>query len=147
MILVFFGQPHSGKTTLSNEILNDRFEFSIDGDDLREMFSNKDFSRDGRIKNLNRASDIATFLNKKGKNVVMSLVYPIKECRDYLNSLNPNEVNWVFLKYQDERGREKNHVIDFEFPEANEKYLELDTSELSISECLEKIKELYGRSK
>ena len=50
MILVFFGQPHSGKTTLSNDILNDGFEFSIDGDDLREMFSNKDFSRDGRIK-------------------------------------------------------------------------------------------------
>lgn len=147
MILVFFGQPHSGKTTLSREIISDGFEFSIDGDDLREMFSNKDFSRDGRIKNLNRASDIATFLNKKGKSVVMSLVYPIKECRDYLNSLNPDEVNWIFLKYKGERGREKNHVIDFEFPESNEKHLELNTSELTISECLEKIKEFHGRSK
>lgn len=145
MILVFFGQPHSGKSTLSREFLDSGFEFSIDGDDLREMFSNKDFSREGRIKNLNRASDIATFLNKKGKNVVMSLVYPIKECRDYLNSLNTNEVRWVFLKYNGERGREKNHVSDFELPLSEEGCLELNTSELSIDECFEKIREFYGK--
>ena len=41
MIIVLFGQPHSGKTTLANSITADYY---IDGDHLRTMFKNKDYS-------------------------------------------------------------------------------------------------------
>lgn len=141
MIVVLFGQPHSGKTTLAKE-LNDYFDSHttdyIDGDQLREIFQNKDFSREGRLKNLQKASDIAAYLDWNDKDVIVSVVYPYKEARDYLNSLSPN-VKWVYLYYNEERGRENFHVKDFEFPFIEEKVLQLNTSELSVQECIEQI--------
>ena len=143
MIVVIYGQPHSGKTTLAKELCEGidplRFPVNIDGDKLRSLFNNKDFSREGRIKNLNRASDIAVFLNSIGHDPVLSLVYPYKETRDYLNSLC-DDVKWIFLTYHEIRGREKFHVEDFEEPE-NESYLHLPTSEMTKDNCLNSIKE------
>lgn len=133
MIIVLFGQPHSGKSTLAAEL-----DFhNIDGDSLRELFSNKDYSREGRIKNLNRASDIAHYINSVEDSVVLSLVYPYKEARDYLKSLT-NDILWVYLTYSGERGRENFHVKDFEAPD-EEDVLSLDTSKLSIEECVNAI--------
>lgn len=133
MIIVLFGQPHSGKSTLAAEL-----DFhNIDGDNLRELFSNKDYSREGRIKNLNRASDIAHYINSVEDSVVLSLVYPYKEARDYLKSLT-NDILWVYLTYSGERGRENFHVKDFETPD-EEDVLSLDTSKLSIEECVNAI--------
>ena len=134
MIIVLFGQPRSGKSTLAKEFSTYR---NIDGDRLRELFTNKDYSKEGRIKNLNRASDIAYFLYRSGTKVILTLVYPYKEARDYLNSLT-DEVIWVYLTYDGERGREKYHVADFEIPE-NERILHLDTSKLTIDECVKEI--------
>jgi adenylylsulfate kinase-like enzyme len=139
MIVVLFGQPHCGKSTLA-----DKFEVhNIDGDKLRELFVNKDYSREGRIKNLNRASDIAFYMDSVGQDVILSLVYPYKEARDYLNSLTIR-VAWVYLTYEGERGRENFHVKDFEIPE-EESILHLDTSKLTIQECVGKINNyVYG---
>ena len=136
MIIVLFGQPHCGKSTLAKMLP----EFhNIDGDKLRDLFQNKDFSREGRIKNLNRASDIAHYLNNNGTNVVLSLVYPYKEARDYLNSLT-NDVKWVYLTYEIDRGREKFHVQDFEHPEQGEA-LYLNTEWMTEEECITEIKQ------
>ena len=135
MILVLFGQPHSGKTTLARELDNNHY--LLDGDRFREVFKDKNFTREGRIKNLNRASDIATFLNYMGDDVILSLVYPYKECRDYLNSLN-EDVFWVYLTYEGGRGREIYHVKDFEIPE-EETILHINTSKSSVSDCLHEI--------
>lgn len=146
MIIVLFGQPHSGKSTIANEILKQTSTFvNIDGDKLRELFVNKDYSKEGRIKNLNRASDIAHFLNSIKINVILSLVYPYKETRDYLNSLT-EDVVWVYLHYKGERGRESYHVQDFDIP-TDEKLLSLDTSGLSIEKCLTLIDEYVNHQK
>lgn len=139
MITVLFGQPHSGKTTLAKRLEAD---FYIDGDDLRSMFQNKDFSKEGRIKNLNRASDIATYLHYNGNDVVLSVVYPYKEAREYLNSLVP-DVKWVFLEYNEERGREKFHVQDFEIP-GEQEALFIDTTKLTIEQSINQIKLYVG---
>ena len=134
MIVVLFGQPHSGKSTIAKVLEN---TFNIDGDKLRELFANKDYSREGRIKNLNRASDIAHFMNSMGVNIVLSLVYPYKEARDYLNSLT-TDVKWVYLTYDGERGREGFHAKDFEIP-SPEEALHINTSLYSIEETLNQI--------
>ena len=137
MIVVLFGQPHCGKSTLANILTTKLPADNIDGDDLRELFKNKDYSREGRIKNLNRASDIAHYINYKNEGysqVVLSLVYPYKEARDYLNSLT-EDVAWVYLTYEGERGRENFHVKDFEVP-VEESVLSLDTSKLNEEECI-----------
>lgn len=139
MIIVLFGQPHCGKSTLAKQFPSYK---NIDGDKLRELFTNKDYSRDGRIKNLNRASDIAHYLNSYGEDITLSLVYPYKEARDYLNSLT-NDVVWVYLTYEGERGRENFHVKDFEIP-VEETILHLDTSKQSIEDCINQISSYVG---
>ena len=139
MIIVLFGQPHSGKTTLAKALSKEmQFYKMIDGDQLRDIFQNKDYSREGRIKNLNRASDIARYLEKTEGDVILSLVYPYKEARDYLNSLS-EDVIWVFLHYEGTRGREAFHVADFELDLLEEKVLSLNTSTTSINRCINKI--------
>lgn len=139
MIIVLFGQPNCGKSTLANALLEESFMFvNIDGDKLREIFVNKDYSREGRMKNLNRASDIAVFLSSIGDDVIVSMVYPYKEARDYLNNLC-DSVYWVHLTYDGQRGREAYHVADFEEPSDDEKVLKLNTSTTSVEDCVTKI--------
>jgi adenylylsulfate kinase-like enzyme len=139
MIIVLFGQPHSGKTTLAKQFPSCK---NIDGDELRELFANKDYSREGRIRNLNRASDIAHYLHKHGDNIILSLVYPYKEARDYLRSLN-SEAKFVYLAYELDRGREQFHVQDFEYPDKDEA-LYLNTEWLTEEECIKQIYEYVG---
>lgn len=146
MIIVLFGQPHSGKTTLG-ELLREFLQMEkrnwrtdvhhLDGDALRKLYDNTDYSREGRVANLNRASDIAAYLDSKNIDVVMSLVYPYMEARAYLNALVPN-VKWVYLTYDGERGREKFHVKDFDYP-IGEDVLTINTSNQSIDDSLVEI--------
>jgi hypothetical protein len=78
-------------------------------------------------------------MNSIRNNVILSLVYPYKEARDYLNSLT-KDVRWVHLTYEGERGRESFHVKDFEMP-TEERILHIDTSSTSLKECLKLIDE------
>jgi GTPase SAR1 family protein len=138
MIVVLFGQPASGKTTLAKKLVAEGFHH-IDGDELRELFANKDYSREGRIKNLNRASDIARYLHHKGHNVVLSLVYPYEEAREYLSKLTKG-VRWIYLIYEEDRGRNQFKVADFELPHMDDVDLILNTSVDSVEVCTDKIK-------
>lgn len=144
MIIVFIGQPHSGKTTLAEGLQHELFSMFrksypvVDGDEIRRIFQHKDFSKEGRLKNLNRISDIARFLEDKYEVVMVSAVFPLKEARAYFESIC-EEIYWVHLTYEEERGRENFHVKDYEIPEGEVKnILSLNTSKLSISECLSK---------
>ena len=125
MIYVLYGQPASCKTTLG-KLLAERLDtpFIIDGDEFREMFTNKNYGREGREENIRNANAVATYLNKKGKSgewkaiyvdmingwkshpgskethVVMSLVNPYKHLRDELRQNNirrdhPQDDGWV----------------------------------------------------
>lgn len=143
MIVVLFGQPHSGKTTLGElvrqflQLKKHNEVHQLDGDELRKLYDNTDYSKEGRIANLNRASDIAAYLDSKGLDVVMSLVYPYIEARSYLNQLIPN-AKWVYLTYNCDRGREKFHVKDFDYP-IGEDVLTINTSSQSIHDSLVQI--------
>ena len=72
MIYWFTGQPGHGKTVLCN-LLKDYITTTyhkqvihIDGDDIRAIFDNKDYSKEGRIKNITFAQNLAHFCNTKG---------------------------------------------------------------------------------
>jgi adenylylsulfate kinase-like enzyme len=142
MIIVLFGQPHSGKSTLAN-VLEKQLEDTaiIDGDSFREVFNNTDYSKKGRIKNLTKACDIGYYLVKTGikKNLIFSMVFPYQEVRDYLRSLMP-EAKFFYLTYDTPRGREKFHVEDFEL-EPEEDCITVNTENLTIRETTNLIKE------
>jgi adenylylsulfate kinase len=82
MIYWFTGQPGAGKTTLAKQLKDYLYPSNIvlvDGDDIRDVFQNKDYSEAGRRKNIEKAQDIALFLNSKGFDVIVSLVSPYKD--------------------------------------------------------------------
>lgn len=149
MIIVLFGQPCSGKTTLSKKIngwlkslprkVNLHF---MDGDSFRKIFSNKDYSREGRIRNLSLASVVAHYEHSLNEVVLMSFVYPYREAREYLDDLTDHDVMWIYTYYDTmlhQRGREAFHVEDFEHPGEDEADLILNTGTLSEQECLDEI--------
>lgn len=142
MIILLCGQPTSGKTTIAHA-LQARFysligkSFPIvDGDDIRSIFGNTSFDKDGRLRNLTKISDIATFLNHQYEIVIISAVFPYDESRNYLTSMNEGAVRFIYLTYNGERGRETYHVKDFEPPTL---CLKLDTSKMTVDECVDKI--------
>lgn len=148
MVVAFIGQPCSGKTTLAKEFQKKIFHNStapiIDGDDIRLIFKNNDYSREGRIRNLNRISDITTFLGTKYNDVIVSAVYPLSEAREYLESISTQKILWVYLKYNGVRGRENFHV-EFETPSIEIKNLMmLNTSSISIEDCVSMVYEFYS---
>lgn len=153
MITLLFGQPHSGKSTLAKALQTRLFiEYGqhtpvIDGDEIRDIFKNKDFSKGGRLRNLQRISDIATFLSHQYPNVIISAVFPYQEARDYLSEINDNKVFIVELQYSIERGRESYHVKDFESLVEGENKMILNTDTLSITDCTSEIFEAIKQNK
>ena len=139
----FTGQPGAGKTTLAKGLLN-RLSLvnfiHIDGDDIRDIFQNKDYSENGRRQNIQRAQDIAQFLNAKGSNVIVSLVSPYKDQRDNFKQ-NPNVVE-IYVHTNEIRGREQFHVQNYEPPTEN--FIEINTTNTPVDECVEKIIKYVG---
>lgn len=145
MIVVFYGQPSSGKTTLAKLLqekvflLNQPTPVIVDGDEIREIFNNKDYSKEGRIKNLNRISDIATFLQTKYNLVIISAVYPYQEAREYLDSIC-NNVLWVHLFHVDFRERQEFHVKDFDLPYVEaRKNCSINTTNFTPEMCIDRL--------
>ena len=127
-ILWFTGQPASGKTTLVNNLLTHfgrENTVIIDGDDLRDVFQNKDYSEVGRRKNIERAQDIAQFLDKKGFTVLVSLVSPYKDQREDFKKREG--VVEVYVHTTEDRGRNQFHVENYEPPTEN--FIDLDTTD------------------
>jgi adenylylsulfate kinase len=138
MIIWLTGQPGSGKTTICKRILFDKpGVFHIDGDDLRDLFENKDYSETGRRKNVELAQQIAHYLQKKGKDVVVSLVSPYKDQRDKFKEKMGDNLVEVYIHTTDVRGRENFFVKEYEAP--TEKYLSIDTTNESIEESTKKV--------
>ncbi|MFM9874801.1 MAG: adenylyl-sulfate kinase [Nitrosarchaeum sp.] len=82
-ILWMTGLPCSGKTTIVKELQKDITNLAmLDGDELREWFSPKDFSKAGRDEHNKRVAHLAKLLLKHGVSSAVSLVSPYKENRD-----------------------------------------------------------------
>jgi len=146
MIVLLYGQPASGKTTIANAFIEDKqiseFFWSfirIDGDKWRDVTQNKDYSKEGRVKNLKGAFDMALYLEKEGYTPILSFVTPYQELRNYLKD-NAKDLIQICLEYNEDRGRNDRFASDFELSENDFK---INTSIFNINECVCKLKDLF----
>ncbi len=147
MIYWFTGQPGSGKTVLANMLKKEYLPhaYRIDGDEMRELFKNKDYSMKGRIANIDAAQKIAHYLHNQGKDVIVSLVSPYLDQREEFKDIMEWQLQEIFVHYniaETRRGREEYHVMDFQKPIFD--YLDIDTTletpEVSLTKILKYVK-------
>lgn len=138
MIFWFTGQPGHGKTVLATALKqNLNNVFHIDGDDLRVIFANTDYSEQGRRKNISLAQQLAHFLHNKECNVVVSLVSPYKDQRDEFKDKLGDSIQEIYIHTSEIRGREQFHVKEYQSPTEN--FIDIDTTNISVDECILKI--------
>ena len=105
MIIMFTGQPNSGKTTLSLELVHHLHEIRkditatiIDGDSLRKITRNVDYSKDGRRKNVKSAINLAINSDTSSNDyTVVALVSPFRDLRELLKNNSKHTVKEIYL--------------------------------------------------
>jgi len=142
MIVWFTGQPGSGKTTLARALQRQLQKttwvecedkvVNIDGDGLRDIFDNKDYSEAGRLKNIALAISVARWLDANGFFVIVSLVSPYRWQREELKATN--DVLECYVHTTEIRGREGYFADGYEPPEGV--FLDLETTTRSIDSCI-----------
>jgi adenylylsulfate kinase-like enzyme len=153
MIYNFIGQPHAGKTTLANHLKNvlennykqnqiDKKIIIVDGDILKNILNNKDFSEEGRRYNINQAYNIAKFLDLDNSfDVIIAIVSPFLDLRERLKK-EANVIE-IFVHTTEIRGREKYHVPYFEAPQRN--FIDVNTTDIdeftTMNELLNQIED------
>ena len=109
--------------------------FHVDGDDLRALTTNADYSRGGRENNIRRAQLLAHYLQSKGHTVVVSLVAPYRDIREELKAAA--DVTEVYVHTSETRGREEKHASDYEAPLTD--FIDIDTTGKSVEESLQEV--------
>ena len=143
MIYWFTGQPGSGKTVLADLFKEKKlpYAFRIDGDEMRELFTNKDYSEKGRRANIDAAQKIAHYLHNQGKDVIVSLVSPYRDQREEFKTNLDWQIKEFYVHYdisKVKRGREHFHVNEYQVP--LEKYTDINTTKDTPEQSLDKIK-------
>ena len=142
----FTGQPGHGKTVLAKKLVEflqtekrnwRKKVFHLDGDDLRELTFNKDYSKDGRINNIRRAQLIAEYLYKNDCDVVVSLVAPYLEVREELKERVGENFEEFYVHTTQKRERDHFHSKDYQQPETN--YFDVDTTKDNPNQSFTKI--------
>ena len=112
-IILVFGLPGSGKTTMATKISVGLGATHINADEVRKKFDDWDFSEDGRLRQAHRMKKLA---NAEETNfVVVDFVCPKKELRSLINA----DVVVFMDTITKSRYEDTNHI--FEAPKKNEK--------------------------
>lgn len=137
------GQPGSGKTTLGERIQKSfvkKRAIIIDGDDIRLLFDNQDYSMEGRRKNVEFVQKLVDFSVKNELVPIVSLVSPFLDLREQIKS--KYKTLEIYLHCQDIRGREHFHVDYYEKPQKN--YVEIDTTSKTVEQSFKQILNLIN---
>jgi len=157
-VLWMTGLPSSGKTTIIRKLAENIKNLAIlDGDELREWLSPKNFSRKGRDEHNRRVAHIAKILLEHNVPVGVSLISPYLENRESAKKIINNNKKFfeVYVKCSLEKCEERdvkglykkarNNEIK-NFTGVNDPYDEppnpdilIDTEKYTDKECVKKV--------
>jgi len=158
-IIWLTGLPCSGKTTIAKGLAEKIVGEVLDGDDLRHLIKNNDFSVNGRKKHILSMAELAHRLSKY-TNVIVSIVSPISEVRNEIIDKYNVSMIWVNASLEECERRDvkgmytkarNREILDFtgidsvyEEPNCNIKqshyvYM-VDTERFNQEECINFIK-------
>lgn len=137
MIFWITGQSGAGKTTLSNWMVKELnpTAFTIDGDELRDVFGNKDYSVEGRKRNIELAQNIAKFINSKQSDVIVSLISPFREQRESFKADMGNDIVEIWVWCDEIRSPYTTH-----YEQPQQEFISINTNNTND---YEKIRTLY----
>ena len=147
MIYWFTGQPSHGKTVLAKKLVKKYTQegnkiFHVDGDDLRSLTLNKDYSEAGRIDNVRGAQKISHYLHNEGYDVVVSLISPYRWQREELKTMLGDKIVEFYVHTTEPRERDQNRVENYEQPLEN--FVDIDTTIDTPEESFNKVlKSIY----
>lgn len=145
MIYWFTGQPSHGKSALADLLKNYMIDqghddvYRIDGDEMRDLFTNKDYSMNGRVKNIDAAQKIAHYLHNQGKTVIVSLISPYLDQREEFKQVLGDGLIEFYVHTSEPRERDHFAVKGYQAPVEN--FIDIDTTHDSPEESLKKILE------
>jgi len=139
MIYWFTGQPCAGKTTLAKMLENHIVDnvYLIDGDDLRNLTTNKDYSINGRVSNVNAAQKIAHYLHNQGQDVIVSLVSPYIDQREDFKKLLGDNIKEIYVHTSEVR--ERDHFKASAYIPPKDNFIDIDTTIDTPKQSLKKI--------
>ncbi len=164
IVIWFTGLSGSGKSTLARALEEKLFErghlcFVLDGDNVRHgLNKNLGFSPEDREENIRRIGEVAKLFADAGLIAMTAFISPYRKDRDQARSLlNKDEFIEIYVKvpldiaeqrdpkglYKKARAGEIKEFTGISAPyeEPTNAELILDTGDLSLNECVEKILE------
>lgn len=131
MIINLTGQAGAGKTSIAAELCSlIPMSINIDGDELRHILNNADYSETGRRNNITTAYNIARFLEHKDYIPIISLISPFRDLREDLKKTNMVVEFYIFTT--EKRGREKYFAPNYQPPQDG--FFAIDTTDCSASD-------------
>ena len=168
-VLWFTGLSGSGKSTIAAEVertlLNRGVHtFVLDGDNIRHgLCADLDFSDEDRRENIRRIGEVTKLFADAGMVVLTAFISPFREDRDRVRSLlGPGKFFEIFvmcpLDLCEERDPKELYAkaragkirdftgIDSPYEEPLDPELVLDTGEMSVEECVDRVIALLEES-
>jgi adenylylsulfate kinase len=124
------------KNIWSDYIPNKKFVI-IDGDDIREVYNNTDYSPEGRKLNVEFVQKLCSFLIKNNIVPIVCMVSPFAEQRSRF--IEENEGLEIFVYCNEIRGRENYHVDYYEPPIESKNSIRIDTTEKNVTKSFEEL--------
>lgn len=140
MIYWFIGQPGAGKTTLALALQSalqghGQPVVHLDGEFMREVTDNQDFTEPGRIRNILAGQRLAAKLHADGITVVASFVSPYRALREEFK--RTGAVVEIYVHTTEIRGKEARFATGFEPPLSG--FVDMDTTNIPVASCIARI--------
>jgi adenylylsulfate kinase-like enzyme len=129
-------QNYITQKTWSSHLPNQKFVI-IDGDDIRSLWNNTDYSIEGRKANVDFVQKMCLFLKKNNIVPIVCMVSPFAEQRStFIKEENGME---IYVHCNEIRGRENFHVDYYEKPTNYDNAVEIDTTNKSVNQSFEEL--------